>query len=102
MTAPEPRAFFLVVLDQGERLRVVHNDEVVIEKVADAILVNHLFENFLFDAGEIDPGALERVVDFLCDREKIGGALDNLHSVRNPRLFISKVSEEIISATPPP
>ena len=66
------------MLDQRQRLRIVHNDEVVVEKIAHTVLVNHLFENFLFDAGEIDPGALERVVDFLCDREEIGGALDAL------------------------
>ena len=77
MTAPEPRAFFLVMLDQGERLRVVHNDEVVIEKVADAILVNHLFEDLFFDLGKIDFSALEGIVHFLCNGEKIGRALNH-------------------------
>jgi hypothetical protein len=77
MATPDPRAFLLVMLDQRQRLRVVHNDEVVIEKVAHAVLVNHLLENFLFNLGEIDLSTLKGIVHFLCDREKIGCALNN-------------------------
>ena len=65
------------MLNQGQRLRVVHNDEVVLEKIAHTVLVNHFFENFFFDGGEINPAALERVVHFLRDREKIGCALND-------------------------
>ena len=65
------------MLNQGQRLRVVHNDEVVLEKIAHTVLVNHFFENFLFDGGEINPAALERVVHFLRDRGKIGCALND-------------------------
>src|SRR4030095_2350781 len=49
VTTPDPRTFLLVMLDQRKRLRVMHDDEVVIEKVADAVLVKHLFKNFFFD-----------------------------------------------------
>src|SRR4030095_1166975 len=77
MTAPEPRALFLVMLDQGERLRVVHDDEVVIEKVADAILVNHLLEDIFFDLGKIDFCTLQGIVHFLRDGEKIRSALNH-------------------------
>jgi hypothetical protein len=55
----------------------VHNDEVVIEKVAHAVLVNHLFENLLFDLGEIDFSTLKGIVHLLRDGEKIGRALDH-------------------------
>jgi hypothetical protein len=76
VTPPEPWAFFLVMLDQRQWLRVVHNDKVVIEKVANAVLVNHLLENFFFDAREINFSALKGVVHLLRDREKIRGPLN--------------------------
>src|SRR5919198_3285730 len=54
----------------------MHNDKVVIEKVSDAVLVNHLLEDFLFDLGQIDFSSLKGIVHFLRDGEKIGCALN--------------------------
>ena len=65
------------MVDQRKRLRVVHDNKIVLEKIAHAVLVNDLLENFFFDAGEIDLCALEGVVHFLRDREKIGSSLDD-------------------------
>ena len=59
------------MLDQRQWLRVVHNNEVVIEKVAHAILVDDLLEDLFFDLGEIDFSALEGVVHLLRDGEEI-------------------------------
>ena len=50
MATPEPWAVLFVELNQGQRLRVVNNDEIVIEKVADAVLIKDLLKNFLFNA----------------------------------------------------
>jgi hypothetical protein len=50
MTTPDPRAFLFVVFNQRQRLRIVHDDKIVLDKIAHAVLVNHLLENFLFDA----------------------------------------------------
>ena len=77
VATPDPRTIFFVMLDQGQRLRVVHNHEIVLQKIADAVFVNDLFVNFLLDAGEIDLSALQRVVHFLGDREKIRRALNH-------------------------
>jgi hypothetical protein len=77
VTTPDPRAFLFVVFNQRQRLRIVHDHEIVLEKIAHAVLINYLLENFLFDAGEIDFSALERVMHFFCDREKIGSSLDH-------------------------
>ena len=55
----------------------MHNDEVVIEKVAKAVLVDHLLEDFFFDLGKIDFCTLKSIVHFLRDREKIGSALNH-------------------------
>jgi hypothetical protein len=65
------------MFDQRDRLRVVHNHKIVLKKIADAVLVNHLLEYLLFDLGKIDLGALERVMHLLGDREEIGCALDH-------------------------
>ena len=51
-----------------EHLRL---EKIMLEKIAQAVLVNDLLENFLLHVGEINPGALEGVMHFLCDREKI-------------------------------
>src|SRR5437763_11512092 len=77
MAAPDPRTCFLVMLDQRQRLRVVDNHEIVLEKIADAVFVNDLFKNFLFDSGQIDLPALKRVVHLFRDREKIRRSLDD-------------------------
>ena len=77
VAAPDPRAFFLVMLDQWQRLRVVHNHEIVLEKIAHAVFVNDLFKNFLFDSGQIDLPALKRVVHLFRDREKIRRSLND-------------------------
>src|SRR5438876_11475748 len=65
------------MLDQRQRLRIVYDYKIVFEEVAQAIFVNHSFINFLFDAGEIDLGALERVVHFLCVRKEIRRSLND-------------------------
>jgi hypothetical protein len=46
--------------------------------------------------------ALQRVMHLFRDGEKSGVPWMTRHSVRSPRPFMSKVSEEIVSATPPP
>jgi hypothetical protein len=65
------------MLDQRQRLRVVHDDKIVVEKIPHAVLVNHLLEDFLFDSRKIDFSTLKCIVHFLGDREKIGCPLDN-------------------------
>ena len=50
MAAPDPGTFLFVMLDQRQWVRVVHDDELVLEKIADAVFVNHLFVDFFFDA----------------------------------------------------
>ena len=77
VTTPEPRTLFVIVLDQRQGLRIVHDHKIVFEEVAHAVLVNHLFEDFFLDAGEIDLPSLKRVVHLLGDREEIGCALDD-------------------------
>src|SRR5207248_11017359 len=44
---------------------------------ANTVLINDLFEDFLFDSGEIDLPALQRIVHFFSDREKIRRALNH-------------------------
>jgi len=65
------------MLDQRQWLRIVHHNKVVIEKVAQAVLVDHLLENLFFDFGEIDFCALESIVHLLRDQEKIRCALNH-------------------------
>ena len=77
VAAPDPRTFFFVMPDQRKRLRIVHDHKIVVQEIAHAVLVNHLFINFLFDAGQVDLGALERVVHFLCDRKEIRRSLND-------------------------
>ena len=47
------------------------------KKIANAVLVNDLLDNFLFDAGQIDLTSLQGVVHFLGDGEEISRALDH-------------------------
>ena len=77
MAAPDPGTLLFVMLDQRKWLRIVHDHKVVLQEIAKAVFINHLFENFPFDARQIDLCALERVVHFLCDREEIGRALNH-------------------------
>ena len=49
----------------------------MLQEIALAVFINHLFENFPFDAGEIDLGALERVVHFFCNRKEIRCSLND-------------------------
>jgi len=65
------------MLNQRQWLRVVHNNEVVVEKIAHAVLVNHLFEDLFLDPGKIDFSALKGIVHFLRDGEKIRGSLNH-------------------------
>ena len=67
MAAPDPRAGFLVMLNQRHRLGVMHDYEIVIEKSTDAIFIDDLLVNFLLDAREIDLCALQRVVHLFRD-----------------------------------
>ena len=55
------------MLDQGQWLWIVHDDEIVLDKIAHAVFVNHLLEDFLFDLGEIDFAPLQRVVHLFGD-----------------------------------
>jgi hypothetical protein len=72
VTTPDPGTFLPVKFYQWQRLRIVHDDEVVAEEIPDAIFVDHLFENFLFDSGQIDLAALQRVVHLLVMEKKSG------------------------------
>ncbi|PYL22857.1 MAG: hypothetical protein DMF37_11195 [Verrucomicrobia bacterium] len=47
--APDPPTFVFVVLDQRQRLRIVHDHKIVLEEITDAVLVNYLFEDFLLN-----------------------------------------------------
>ncbi len=42
----------------------MHDDEVVPDEIAHAILINDLLADFLFDAGKVDVSALQGVVHF--------------------------------------
>ena len=50
VATPDPRTFFLVELDQGQRLRIMHDHEIVRNEVAHTVLKGDLFKNLLFDA----------------------------------------------------
>ena len=65
------------MLDQRQWLRVVHDDKIVPDKIAQAVFVNYLLKDFLFDAGKIDLGPLQRIVHLLGDREEIRRALND-------------------------
>ena len=55
----------------------MNDDEIVLEEIAHAIFADHLLKDLLFDAGEIDFAALQRVMHLFRDREKISCALDD-------------------------
>jgi hypothetical protein len=65
------------MLEQRERLRIVHDDKIVIEKIAHAVLVNHLLEDLFLDPGKIDFSSLKSIVHLLRDGEKIRGSLNH-------------------------
>jgi len=65
------------MLDQRQRLRIMYDHEIVPDEIANAVFINHLFEDFFFDAGKIDLAALQRVMHLFGDREKIGRALND-------------------------
>ena len=102
VATPDPGGFFLVVLDQRQRLPVVHDHKIMLQKSADAVFVYDLLVVFLSYAGKVDLRNLQSIMDLFRDREKIGVPWMTRHSVRKPRLFISKVIDESVSATPPP
>src|SRR5947208_16807467 len=44
----DPRTFFLVELDQGQRLRIMHHHEMVRNEVAHTVVQGYLFKNLRF------------------------------------------------------
>jgi hypothetical protein len=70
----------------------------VVDPVPDSVLKIDLFEDIGLDLGQIDVPALESVVDFFSNIEKIRPT----NSAFIPAPFINSVMLVSTSATPPP
>jgi len=76
VAAPHPWTGAAVMIDQRQRLRVVHHHEVVVHVHAQGVLEIDLLVDLLLQLGEVDLAALQRVVQLLGDVEEVGAALD--------------------------
>jgi len=78
VTTPDPGAVLLVVLDHGQRLRIVDDDQVVgLQVVPDGVFVNDLFVDLHLPVAQVDRVPLEGVVHLLGNAEKIRRSLDD-------------------------
>jgi hypothetical protein len=66
-----------IVLDHGEGLRIMNDDEIVVKMVSDGVLTDHIFVDLPFLARHMEIPPLEPVVHLLGDAEEVGGALDD-------------------------
>ena len=65
------------MLDERQRLRVVHDHHVMIEMQARRVFERHLLVDLHLQVGEIDVAALQGVVHFLGDAEEVRAAFDH-------------------------
>ena len=64
-------------MDQRKRLRVVDDDEIVVDMIPHRVLVHHLLVGLHLQFREVDVVPLKRVVDLLGDAEEIRPALQD-------------------------
>lgn len=62
---------FLVMRDERERLRIMNHHKIVIQNVSNRVLISYLLVNLHFQIGQVNVGALQRVVDFFGDVEVV-------------------------------
>src|SRR5207253_5259538 len=71
MAAPDPRIALPVMDDERQRLRVVHDNHVMLEMITEGILEDDIFVNAPFEIGKLKWLSLKRVVHPLGDTEEI-------------------------------
>src|SRR6516164_10060547 len=76
MATPKPRTLLRKMVNQGQRLRIVYQDYVVVDAVPNSVFEIHLLENARLYFGEVNVGTLKSVVHFLRDVEEIRSSLD--------------------------
>jgi hypothetical protein len=53
VATPEPRTLLRKVVNQGHRLRIVHEDHIVVDTVPHGVFEVHLFEDARLDLGKL-------------------------------------------------
>jgi len=84
VTAPDPGRLLAIVPNERQRLRVVHDDDVMVEMIAGRIFESDLFVDVELQVRQIDIRALQSVVHLLRDAKEIGPALDDPPSGFDP------------------
>ena len=77
MATPDPRRFLAEMIDQRQRLRIVHDDHVVVEMHARRVLEHDLFVDILLQVAEIDFTSLQGIVHPLCNAEEVRSPLND-------------------------
>ena len=72
MASPYPRAILFIMCDNGQRLRIMDNYIVMVQHHPYAVFINGFFIDVFLHGREIHFRALQCIVHFLGDIEKIG------------------------------
>jgi len=70
---PHPGAALPVMVHKGKGLGIMDDDHVVVEVVADSVLVDGVLVDLLLARCEIDRPTLEGIVELLRDAKKVRG-----------------------------
>ena len=87
---PHPGAALPVMVHKGKGLGIMDDDHVVVEVVADSVLVDGVLVDLLLARCEVDRPALKGIVELLRDAEKVRGTLDHPPAGLNPYIVHKK------------